>query len=227
MANLRKMKKELREQLSRDNWQADIENIATLGPQAAGALFSFLLLDPPFMHRAAAALGATAAAIYKANPEAGRNIMRRFMWHMNEDSGNIGWGIPCAFGESLARSAGLAKEYGHILISYIIDLGFADNYCDNDQLRRDCYWAVGRLLAADSGFCPKARPWLVKGLQDRDNICRCMAVWALSQCPADLSAVPILRQMTQSGDEKCEIFENGAMREYTLGALVRKALGEA
>ena len=54
---------------------------------------------------------------------------------MSEESGNIGWGIPEAFAECLAASPELAKTYHKILISYIVDLGFDDNYCDNDQLR--------------------------------------------------------------------------------------------
>lgn len=223
MANLRRLKVELRSLLARDDWQGHVEEIAAQGQQAIGALFSFLLLEPTAMHRAAVALGATVAAIYVKNPETARNIMRRFMWHMNEDSGNIGWGIPCAFAEALAQNPDLAREYSHILISYIMDLGFADNYCDNIQLRRDCYWGVGRLLRADSGFCPKARPWLVKGLADEDDLGRAMALWALTQCPTELTSTPVLRHML-GNQEKYEIFEEGNMREYTMAELAEKAL---
>jgi Vesicle coat complex, various subunits len=127
------------------------------------------------MHRAAVALGLVTARLAEKQPEAAKNIIRRLMWHLNEESGNIGWGIPEAFAEILAASEPLAKDFHRILISYVIDLGRDDNYCDNDTLRRSCYWAIGRLAQARPQMCLSARPWLIKGLEDVDMVCRGMA----------------------------------------------------
>lgn len=225
MARMREAKKRLKQLLQSPNWRAHIAEIAGEGISNVGALFSFLLLEPLIRHRAAVALGATTAAIAEKDPEAGRNIIRRFMWHLSEESGNIGWGIPEAFGECLAVSPILANIYYKILVSRIIDLGFDDNYCDNDQLRRSCYWSIGRMAAARPDLGEYARKWLIKGLTDKDGICRGMAAWALAQLPPSLMEAPALRSLANSGDEnECEIFENNELRHATASALAREAL---
>lgn len=225
MARMREAKKKLKQLLQSPDWRSHIEDIAREGISNVGALFSFLLLEPLIMHRAAVALGATIALIAEKEPEAARNIIRRFIWHLSEESGNIGWGIPEAFGESLAASPMLADTYYKILISRIIDLGFDDNYCDNDQLRRSCYWAIGRLAAARPDLGEYARKWLIKGLRDKDVICRGMAAWALAQLPAILEEAPALRALANAGDgNECEIFENDELRYATASALAQEAL---
>lgn len=227
MANLRRAKAELKNMLQVNEWRDNLCTIAAGGLANTGALFSFLLYGGEFMHRAACALGMTVAGIYEKNPEAARNIIRRFMWQMNEDSGNIGWGIPDAFGETLAHSPDLAKNYASILTSYIMDLGFADNYCDHAVLRRECYWAIGRVAQAEPNLMEKARPWLVKGLNDEDEVCRGMAAWALGQLPPDLMGAPALAKLAKAGDNTvCEVFDKGVMLEETASGLAAKALAK-
>lgn len=231
MANMRQAKKRLKALLEGPGWQENLEQIAAGGLANTGALFSFLLYDPEFMHRAARALGLTTAAVCEKNPEAARNIIRRFMWHMNEDSGNIGWGIPDAFAETLAASRRLAESYASILLSYIMELGFADNYCDHAPLRRECYWAAGHLAQAWPDLAEKARPWLARGLGDEDSLCRGVAAWALGQLGPGLMEAPSLAALARAGDEdECVIFDGGVMRTNTVSgwaacALARKALG--
>lgn len=225
MRNLRESRKEIKKLLVASEWQNNLAAIADLGQKAVGPLFSFLLLEPETMHRAAQALGRTVAEIYKQNPEAARNIIRRFMWHMNEESANIGWGIPVAFAETLVASPELAASYGRILDSYIMDLGFDDNYCDHDILRRDCYWAIGRLAQADPGLAESARPWLRKGLADSDSLCRGMAAWALAQMPPDLMDAPALAKLARAGNQDiCEIFSDGEMRALPVSRIAAEAL---
>ena len=225
MATMRTQKKIILEQLSGENWLEYIPEISSQGMKAVPALFSFLLLKPEISHRAAKALGVTTARIFDENPETGKNIIRRYMWHMNEDSGNIGWGIPEAFAETLAASPKLAKEYAHILISYIMDLGHADNFCDHAPLRRSCYWAVGRLAEAHPELVQKSRQWLLKGLEDEDEICRGMATWALSKLPPDLMALPALNHLiSENLQDNCEIFENNKLQFFSVTQLAKNCL---
>lgn len=177
------------------------------------------------MHRAARALGLLIANIYKEEPETARNLIRRFMWHMNEESGNIGWGIPDAFAETLAASPGLAQTYLRILNSYIFDLGFDDNFCDHDILRRDCYWAIGRLAEVNADLAEPARVWLVKGLADVDPICRGMAAWALGKMGPSLDAAPALRKLAESGgNDECDIFEDNKLLRKSAAQLASDTL---
>lgn len=225
MSRMRSAKQQLKQYLQNPQWREHLNDITAGGAAHVGPLFSFLLLDSQTMHRAAAALGLTTARLAEREPEAARNVIRRFMWHLNEESGNIGWGIPEAFGESLAASPLLAREFHRVLISYIIDLGRDDNYCDHDMLRRSCYWAVGRLAQARPELCAVARPWLRKGLQDRDAICRGMAAWALGRLPSDLMDAPALRRLADAAhDERCELFDGDRIYEKSVNCLAREAL---
>ena len=225
MPRMRSAKQQLKQYLQSPQWREHLDEIAAGGAAHVGPLFSFLLLGPQTMHRAATALGLTTARLAEREPEAARNIIRRFMWHMNEESGNIGWGIPEAFGESLAASPLLAKDFHRVLASYIIDLGRDDNYCDNDLLRRSCYWAIGCLAQARPELCVAARPWLRKGLEDKDVICRGMAAWALGRLPPDLMDAPALRRLADAGhDESCELFDGDRIYEKSVSGLAREAL---
>lgn len=182
MARMREVKTQLKAWLAGDDWEANLPLLAALdGKTAVGPLFSFLLLGEPMAQRAAVGMGIVVAGMAERSPESARNIVRRCMWHMNEDSGNIGWGIPEAFAEILVRSPLLFREFHRVLLSYIISTGKSDNFCDYDPLRRSCYWAVGRMLQVESQLSPHARPYLEKGLQDTDEQCRVQAAWALEQ----------------------------------------------
>ena len=151
MARMRSAKQKLKDTINSPEWRSHLDEIAKGGLENVGPLFSFLLLGPQTMHRAAVALGQVTARLAETQPEAAKNIIRRLMWHLTEESGNIGWGIPNAFAEILAASAPLAKDFHRILISYIIDLGHDDNFCDHDILRRSCYWGIGRLAQERPG----------------------------------------------------------------------------
>ncbi len=225
MPRMRTTKQQLKQLLQGPHWRDHLEEIAAGGMTSIGPLFSFLLLSPQTMHRAAVILGATVARLAEEEPEAARTVIRRFMWHMNEESGNIGWGIPDAFAECLAASPSLAETYHRILVSYIMDLGHDDNFCDNDVLRRSCFWAVGRLAQARPDLCAAARPWLLKGLEDGDSLCRGMAAWALGQLPPDLMDAPALRRLAGSGNgDICEIYEDDRIREARVDDLARATL---
>lgn len=225
MARMRKIKEQIKKQLQDDAWRHHIHDIAGGGMAHVGPLFAMLLLGPLMMHRAACVLGATCAQLAKQEPEQARTVIRRFMWHMNEESGNIGWGIPESFAESLAQSALLAKEYHRVLLSYIMDTQQEDNYCDNNILRRSCFWAVGRLAQARPELCGGVRSWLVKGLSDVDIPCRGMAAWALGQLPANLMDAPLLRQLADSGvQEVCILFDGQQVVEKKVHEIACMAL---
>lgn len=225
MSGARQLKKQFQKLFSQPDWQASIPEIAANGQAAVSPLFSFLPGDPELRHKAAIALGATVAKLAETDFEKACVVIRRFMWHMSEESGNIGWGIPEAFAECLAASPVLAEKYRNILISYIIDLGHDDNYCDNDILRRSCYWAIGRFAQAQPELAEKARPWLEKGLQDMDSPSRGMAAWALAQLGTDLDEAPALRALTSSDNtDTVSVYENNRLANRTVSDLALDAL---
>ncbi len=228
MARLRNHKKQLRTYLESAQWKEHLESITAMDPkEATGPLLSFLLLGGDMTHRAACALGLCIKKMAEHKPEDARNILRRLMWHMNEESGNIGWGIPEAFAEILVQHEKMAQEFHSILLSYIIDTGRDDNFCDHAILRRSCYWAVGRLVSARPELCTKIIPWLMKNISEteEDAACKGIAVWALGQFPKEyiptFEVFPLLRALLAQNDNAllstpCSIFDGEKVQEWTV-----------
>jgi hypothetical protein len=189
-SRMRANKALVREALDAPDWRERLERLTADAPQSfVGPLMSCLALGGTQAGRAAAALGACVAAIAEQAPEEARGIMRRFMWQMNEDSGNLGWGVPESMAETLARSDLLAGEFWRVLFSYIRDTGREDNFVDHAPLRRSCYWAVGRVIRARPELAASALPLLRAGLGDGDVPCRGMAAWAIAQ----VGSMPVCR----------------------------------
>jgi hypothetical protein len=228
MTRMRANKILLREALGAPDWRERVERL-TAGAEAAfvGPLLSCLPQGGAQAGRAAAALGACVAAIAREAPEDARVIMRRFMWHMNEESGNIGWGVPQSMAETLARSEVLAEEFSRVLLSYIRDTGREDNFVDHAPLRLSCYWAVGRLLQARPEIAASALPLLRAGLRDGDLPCRGMAAWALAQIDLSEDLRPELEALAAAGESATTpvpVFDGDGIRECTAAELAGLAL---
>lgn len=228
MARFRRMKAEARELLAGADQDAVLARLA--GRPAAelvGPLFSLLLApEEDVRWRAAAALGATVARMAAENPEAARVVMRRFLWHMNEESGNIGWGIAEAMGEAMARSALLAREYHKNLASYVQCPECAigdDNFLEHPPLRLGVYWALGRLGEARPELLAHVAPDLLRalgqeqGAQARGLVARALGLGRVAEARAALEA------LAGAGDP-VDIYRGGSLERTTLGALAREAL---
>lgn len=178
----RTLKSSIRSRLESSDWPAFTQELEHVpARELVGPLFACLPLGGEATDRAAAALGRAVSRMADEHVEEARNVVRRLMWHMNEESGNIGWGIPEAFAEVLAQHRRLGDEFHSILFSYITNTGKEDNFCDNAVLRRSCFRAAERLALARPDLAPKARGPLQAGLRDDDPICRELAREALDK----------------------------------------------
>ncbi|MDR0465727.1 MAG: HEAT repeat domain-containing protein [Deltaproteobacteria bacterium] len=227
MSRMRANKTLLKEALDAPDWRERLERLTAEAPLSfVGPLMSRLPQGGAQTGRAAAALGACVAAIARERPEEARVIMRRFMWHMNEESGNLGWGVPQSMAETLARSALLAEEFSRVLLSYIRDTGREDNFVEYAPLRRSCYWAAGRLLQARPEFAASALPLLRAGLLDEDIPCRGMAAWAIAQTnvPDEVrTELERLAAAEESAKTPVSIFDGDIVRECTVAELAALA----
>lgn len=138
--------------------------------EVINALFACLPQDKNISDKAALALGICIAGLFEKNKEQAQVCVRRFMWHMNEESGNIGWGIPMAFAQTLIHSEGLTKIYDNVLISYINDKEGDSNYCDHAPLRLTCYEAVGKFVLAKPQYKEKVLQ-ILETQQENDQAC--------------------------------------------------------
>lgn len=230
MSRFRQEKKRLLVDLAGDGWEQSCnvdsveEALALLGPLLA-------MLPRAELHwRAAHCLGKVVTVLASLNREAARNFMRRLMWSLNEESGNLGWGIPETMGSIVAQSPIIAEEYERITISYIIDTGKSSNYIDHGPLRMLSYWAIGHVARHRKEALWQALPWLVVGLEKDDHLpCRGMAAWAIAQlaewyekhgATPEFQQIPMWRQALplldglEGVEESFEVFED--LRAETL-----------
>ena len=111
--------------------------------QIINALFPFFYSrDETVKWRAVTSMGILVRDLADVDMEKARNVMRRLMWNLNDESGGIGWGSPEAMGEILARHEGLSREYSPLLLSYVNPDA---NYLELPLLQRGLLWGIARL----------------------------------------------------------------------------------
>jgi hypothetical protein len=147
------------------------------GRKVVNPLFSLLYnRDQPLRWAAIKAMGMVVAKLADEDMESARVVMRRLMWNLNDESGGIGWGSPEAMGEILACHDGLAKEYAHIMISYIRKDG---NFLEHAGLQRGLLWGIGRLAQVYPQIMQNAVQHLFPYLESTDAHVRGLAAWVM------------------------------------------------
>jgi HEAT repeat protein len=170
---------------------------------------------------AVTAVGFLVADLAERDLEGARNILRRMMWSLNEGSGGIGWGLPEAMGEILARNEGLAREYAPLLVSYLRPGG---NSLDFEPLLRGALWAVARLAESHPQILQSldAHSCLLPFLRSPDASTRGHAILALGRIGKEES-LPALEASLQDETE-IPLYEHQEFRRVRLSQLARKAL---
>ena len=171
--------------------------------------------------RAVSVMGLLTAELAGDNMEEARELMRRLMWSLNEESGSSGWGAPEAMAEIMAVHEGLAEEYAHMLVSYMKEDG---NYLENPFLQRDLLRGVGRLSGARPDLMKKrgADLYLRPFLDSPDRVVQGLAAWCAGILEVD-EARPGLESLV---DEETEIVLYGGqgLVKRPAGHLAREAL---
>jgi hypothetical protein len=225
--------------LSADDWRERFDELREIPlDQAVGALMS-LRLDPDdaLRWRTVAAFGVVVPAAAEKDMEQAGKVFGRFMWMMNEESGNIGWGLPEAMGEIMANHDGLAEEYHKKLASFIQQpesIG-DDNYMDHPPLREATYWGLARLAQSRPDLVrPVAEDMIVHlDHEEASELLKSLLVeetvagkgyicWALGNM-GEASGRSAVEKHVGSG-AAMRIFRNYEFEETTLGALAREAL---
>lgn len=169
--------------------------------------------------RAVTVFGEAVAGLACKDMAAAREVMRRLMWNLNEESGGIGWGSPEAMGESMARHEELAAEFSHILTSYACKGG---NYLENELLQRGVLWGLGRLAQVYPRFVRDAEQWLPPYLGSNDGPLRGLAARLCGMLR--LHSMRTALQMLAQDDTPVALFCDDRMADVRIGRLAERAL---
>jgi hypothetical protein len=183
-------------------------------------------LIPLFYHnnkeirwKAITAIGVAVANLAERDMESARIIMRRFIWNLNDESGGIGWGSPEAMGEVMASHKGLAKEYSHILVSY---LQKGCNFLEFELLQRGVIWGVGRLAQVRPHLIKDAAYYLLPHLESNDAIIRGLSAWTLGFLKADHISSQLESLLCDK--EEVELYIDRKLQFYYVCDLAKEAL---
>ncbi len=235
MGTLREVRKQVVDALTASDWREQFSRLGGLRPKVlVGPLYACLLdHDETIRWRAVAAFGDAVSRMAEQKLEEARGLMRQFMWRLNEESGNVAWGIPEAFGEVLAVQPELAKEFHRVLASYIKErpCTSGDNYLELCPLRRGVYWGLGRLAQARPELALPAFHDLALALAAEDPASRGLSAWALGpllplaqdRAPEMAEGVRVTLQALANDESALELFDNGVLTMTTVGALASRA----
>ncbi len=218
----RRLKREVFVLLKEENFEQAVETMRSLpGRRVINPLFSFLCsTEPQIKWRAVTALGVVVANLAQDDMESARVVMRRMIWNLNDESGGIGWGLPEAMGEVMARHEGLAREYVNILLSYICKDG---NFMEHEPLQRGVLWGLARLAQTRPELVNQAVPNLQPFLTSKDAMLRGLAAWAIGLLGAGQNIADL--EVLKSDDTEVTLCLNGTERKYRISELARKAQG--
>ncbi len=226
MADFRRIKLQVLAVLKAPDWEKGLESLLDIpSRKIIGPLFSLLLHPPEIKWHAVTAFGVVVPRMAEQDISDALTVMRRFIWNMQRNSSNSGWGISESMGEVMAQSERLAKRFHKQLISYIQNpdcFGSGNNYIEHPQLRQMAYWGLGRLSEARPKFTAKAAPDLLQALSGEGDASKGLICWTLGSLRAK-EAQSVLEELIDSTSEM-ELYRNRRLMRVTLGALAREAL---
>jgi len=133
-------------------------------------LFS-LLFDPDELlrWRAVEAAGQMAGVMAQAGLESVREVLRRVLWLMNDESGGVLWQGPEILGEILVQVPDLRAEFAPLLPPYL----------EQEPFKRGAAWALARLARVQPALWQGREEELSTALADPDPFVRAHVAVAL------------------------------------------------
>ena len=166
--------------------------------------------------RAIEALGLLAGERAREDLQAVRDLVRRQLWSMNDESGGVAWHAAEAVAEILAHVPPLAPEFATILASF----------ASIEPYRGGVHRAIDRLASVDRKLMADQLPVLLGSLAEGEAALRGYAARALGRLGAP-EAVQPLKALARDGAPLTDYDrQSGGLVQTTVGQLAREALAE-
>ncbi|MBF0101101.1 MAG: hypothetical protein HQK77_09365 [Desulfobacterales bacterium] len=218
---MRQLKREVERILLDGDMDNALQQLLQFPPrQIINPLLSLLYdMNEVLKWRSVSAIGKVVSHLALENIEACRNIMRRLIWNLNDESGGIGWGSPEAMGEIMANHPILANEYSRILMSYIDPNG---NFLEHPMLQKGVLWALLRLSLANIDCVSSAVPFIKPYLLSDDAWSIGVAAWFCGNVKA-FAVKPLLESLLNDS-QTITIYQQGNFITTTIHQLSLKSI---
>jgi hypothetical protein len=174
--------------------------------------------DPRQKWRAVFAMGVVAGSGGFPTDKITERISR-FLWALNDESGDVPFGIPEALGEILAVRPELRSRYIAILVSFLVQ----EELVQTGPILAGAIWALGRAGVPDREERERTQPGLSAALAADDPYVRGVALWAAARLGLAVSLDGEIRDLVGDGDTVCLLID-GAIEEMRIGDLARQVL---
>ena len=165
-------------------------------------------------------MGRVAAGYARRNRKLVREIIRRLLWAMNDESGSVAWNAPEAIAEIVINVSKL-EEYAEIMASSI----------DVEPFERGVHWGIARIAAAASAGSSVNTAWLFddftdylqESFTDADPFIRAHAALALGHLKVDSALEAIETLCSDSTAISVYDFDDHELHPRTVGDMARDA----
>ncbi len=170
--------------------------------------------------RAVTAIGKVVDAITEHSLEEGRNIVRRLIWSITEESGGFGWSTLEMLGEIIRRRP---EEFGDIAL-------LIPEYFEEEIFRPGVLYALCRIGSLwpeliDDG--DKLEEMVLEALRSDDPQTRGHALYAVGCLWGMLGSERIIEHVRKLSDDpaRVKIFGGDELHEYSIAELAKRVTG--
>lgn len=208
------LKDEVKELLDTKEFEA-IAKLAKDKQRVVRYLFSFLYSTDDLLHwRAAEALGIVASLQASGSVDEGRNIARRLIWSLAEESGATAWPAPEALGAVVSSRISLFPDLAPIVLSFIED----------PILCRGVLWSARKIGEKRPDLIEHSIPDIIRLLRADDATIRGHAAWALGAMHAKEAREALAA--LQNDSDPLYVYDAGELVKTTVGELASASLAE-
>lgn len=157
------------------------------------------------------ALGWLTEAFAQTEDEAFRNLLRRCLWAMNDESGNVPWAAPEVMAAIIKNRPQQYAEFIPMLIT---------NGLDNAMCHKGVAWAAGYLLPEQEAQLSLFWPKISALLKSTDSEVRGYIAAALAR--SNQAEMKEQLEALQKDQGECVYYQNGQLQKITVGELIQQ-----
>ncbi|MFH2035369.1 MAG: DVU0298 family protein [Candidatus Zixiibacteriota bacterium] len=162
--------------------------------------------DPNVKWGSILAIGKVARILADDDIDKVRELIRRQLWLMNDESGGLGWSSPEIIGEILVNVPELIDEYGALLLAFLKE----------EPFERGSHWAVFRIASIKPQIYLKKAGEIAKSLNSSDSTILLSTVLALEKIDPNRLKDDLHRLMLDSSTIEFFDIDSGELRKTSL-----------
>jgi hypothetical protein len=172
-------KRDINDAVSNEDWSGLVQLAKRDPAKTLRHLTSRLCsADAPLKWKVVQALAAVTGDREGMSGNRVRRLLQRFLWLLTDESGNVPFGIPEAFGEVLVARPEFQAEFLPLLCS----LAYNPERIQTGAIEQGVFWALGRVGPPAAACSPEAVEAVARAAQQHpEPETRSIATWARSR----------------------------------------------